>query len=103
MNHIISINEFFLSFNPTKGDELVCKNNYGFAGAYRQLPRIYDFLKGEKYKVINSNNQSVTIQSDQGTYFSKNDENKSTQIFSLKKGDKMSQDFPYLWDYFEKS
>ncbi len=96
------IKEFFFFSDPEikPGDMLLCKKDYGFAGAYRQLPRLYDFESGKKYKVLEADDNSVTIESDQGTYFSKNDKNKSTHILSMNKKD--INGFLYIWDYFEK-
>ena len=93
------IKEFFNFSNEIKvGDDMTCIKDVGFSGAYRQLPRLYDFESGKDYKVTSRNKWYVTITSDQSSYFDKDDSGKSTQTFSLRKGDGY---FLYLFDYFK--
>jgi len=99
MRYIKPINEFFFfggKKTPKVGDNVTCKKECGFSGAYKQLPRLYDFEVDNTYVVTKVSDNYITIESDQDTYFS---DKKSKMTFSLK--DNSSPNSLFFWDFFD--
>lgn len=100
MRHIKPINEFFFGGKkiPKVGDEVTCKKECGFSGAYKQLPRLYDFEVGSTYVVTKVSDDIITVESDQDTYFS---DKKSKRSFTLEKDTDPNPNYLFFWDFFE--
>ena len=87
------IKEFFTFFDKKNrlkvGDKVRCIKDFKFNAKYGDLPRVWDYEKGEEFEVVEVDELSVKIKCDRGV-----------DIFVMDKKDK--DYFPYIFDYFEK-